>query len=101
MAIKVYKLGLGSNSFSLILPSGLNLSGATALMMVIKKPNGTEISKVLGVPNIVSGTNNISISVSADMTDVEGIYDYNIINTTSSKYEIGPILQYFVSLSIT
>lgn len=100
MGVKVYQTGQSSTNFSFVLPSGLTLASITSMNMVIKKPDNTEMTKSLTNSNIVSGTNNISITVTSDMSDLEGVYDYNIVNTSSSKNEIGPTLQYWVFKNI-
>lgn len=102
MAIKIYKFVLNSYGFSITIPSGLeSLTGVTAMSINIKKPADTVITKTLTGSNIVSGTTNITVPISSGELNEEGIYDYEVTDTTSSIVKKGKTLQFTITKSLT
>lgn len=102
MAIKIYKFALNSYGFSITIPSGLeSLTGVTAMSINIKKPADTVVNKVLTGANIVSGTTNITVPISSGELNEEGIYDYEVADTTGSIVKKGKTLQFTITKSLT
>lgn len=101
MAVKVYKAQLNSYNFDFELPSGLStLSGVTTMTVEIKKPDGTILSKNLSVSSIISGTKNIKVPIVQDDLDIEGIYDYSVIDKTTPTWVYGTLLQFTVFTTV-
>ena len=97
MAVKVYRFQKDSHSFEAKLPSGFaSLTGFTAMQIKFTKPDNTVITKSLTGSNVDTTTGFIKFNVDIGLLDQEGIYDYQVINLTSSQNEIGKILQFSV-----
>lgn len=101
MALKVYKFVTNSLNYKATVPSGLDsLSGVNNMRIKIKKPSGTIVVKNLVNTDIVAGTLNIQFLVGNGDFDEEGIYDYEVADTTSSADKKGKLLQFTVTREI-
>lgn len=102
MAIKVYTFIKDSYNFKGVLPSGLDsLTGVMNMVVKIRKPDQTLMMKNLVDTDIVSGTKNIKVLFGNGDLDQEGIYDYEVMNSTSSVQQKGNLLQFTVNDDIT
>lgn len=93
---KIYTFVTNSINFTAVVPSGLDLTGVTNLRVKFKKPSGTIVMKNLTDSDIVSGTANIGFPVSTGDLDEEGIYDYEVADTSSGKDKKSKLLQFSV-----
>lgn len=97
MAQKVYEFQKGSHTFDCIIPSGYtSLTGFTSMELKIVKPDGTIATKALTSTNIHTDSKSIKFVPEDGLFNQEGIYDYQVINKTSSGNEIGKILQFTI-----
>lgn len=102
MAAKIYKFITGSYGYKATLPSGIDtLSGVQNIRMKIKKPDGTIIMKNMVAADIVAGTKNVQVLISNGDFDQEGIYDYEMADTTSGQDRKGELLQFSIVREIT
>ena len=102
MAVKVYTLVKDSFGFPITLPSGLNSLTATQnIRMKFRKPSGTILMNNLVAGNIVAGTLNVNVTFSNGQLDEEGIYDYEMTDTTMGIEKKGKLLQFTVTREIT
>ena len=101
MAQKVYQFVVGSMGYKAILPTGLSsLSGVMNMRIKIKKPNDAIIMKNMVDTDIISGTLNVGVLIGNGDFDQEGIYDYEVADTTSGKENKGKLLQFTVTREI-
>lgn len=102
MADKVYRFVTNSLGYRATIPSGLDsLTGTTLLRLKFKKPDGTIVMKNLVDTDIVAGTLNIKFLVANGDFDQEGIYDYEVADTTSGIDKKGKLLQFTITQEIT
>lgn len=101
MATKVYKFVTNSVGYKATIPSGLDtLTGVNNLRLKFRKPDGVIVMKNLVDTDIVTGTLNIKFLVGNGDFDQEGIYDYEVADTTSGIDKKGKLLQFTVTQEI-
>ena len=102
MAARVYKFVTNSLGYNATIPSGLDtLTGTNNMRLKFKKPNGVIVMKNLVNADIISGTLNIKFLVANGDFDQEGIYDYEVADTTSGIDKKGKLLQFSIAREIT
>jgi hypothetical protein len=86
-----------ATGYNFVIPSGFStFAGINFLTLKIKKPAGTIITKSLDITNLVPETKSIKFTLTSTETDEVGIFDYQVINTTSSAMQVGKVLQFLI-----
>jgi hypothetical protein len=98
---KIHEAQKTAIGYALIIPSGFSsFGGINFLTLRIRKPSGNYVIKSLDTSNLVPESKSIKLNLVTNDLDEEGIYDYQVINTTSSAQQIGPVLQFYVRKNI-
>lgn len=85
----------------IIVDSGLpNFDGVRTMSVSIRKPDTSIITKNLTDDDFYPKTKKIRITTTNTDLDLEGIYDYQCIDTTTPKNMIGKVLQFSVRKKI-
>lgn len=91
-----------SHTFDLLVESGYkSIEGRLTLSVLVRKPDLTTFSKNLTDDDFYPKTNQVRIPVSSGNLDQEGIYDYQVTDSTNSKAEKGQVLQFSIRKKIT
>lgn len=99
--MKIYEAQKTANGYIFEMPSGMsNFNGVNFLLLRIRKPSASYIIKSLDDSNLVRDKLTIKFTLASGDIDEDGIYDYQVINTTSSAQQIGPVLQFYVRKNI-
>ncbi len=87
-----------SSAFEIIVESGFSsIEGIQTATVSIRKPDLTTIyTKNLTDDDFYPKTTKVRIAITSGNLDQEGIYDYQLVNTTDSKAEKGKLLQFSI-----
>lgn len=99
--MKIYEAQKTAQGYEFEVPSGFKTFGNMKFFTLkIKTPVGTVITKSLDVNNLIPEKSMIKFTLTNSDTSATGIFDYQLINTTSSKVQIGEVLQFYIRENI-